>query len=177
MIAMINFSAFNNPRYEILVKAGEQRMATEFSCKTPPIVELATNTRIIKPFQLHTVLSLDSSNAPLVVVNYDFFSFPSLLLAPVCFIQTQATLLRALKVITPRDHTDYAQLNTALTRLEETINTILVEADVVYKTLYFQHTIRSKTIGLFGEPLPTRKLLKDGSLTEIVEGIKQSCIL
>ena len=176
LVAMINFIAFDNPRYEALVKGGEQRMITEFGCKDPPIIELATNTRIIKPFQLRTVLSLGQSSAPLSVDSYDFYSFPSLLLVPICFIQTQATLLRSLTLATPRSHSDYAQLNTALTHFEETIKSILVEADVGYKTLFTQHTIRSSTIGLFGEPLPTRKLLKEGTLTELVDGVKQSCI-
>jgi hypothetical protein len=177
LVAMINFIAFDNPRYEALVKGGEQRMMAEFGCKAIPIIDLATNTRIIKPFQLRNILSLGSSSVPLVVDSYEFYSFPSLLLAPICFIQTQATLLRSLTLATPRNHPDYAQLNTALTHFEETIKSILVEADVVYKTLFIQHTIRSSTIGLFGEPLPTRKLLKEGTLIEQVDGSKTSCIL
>eukprot|EP00026_Physarum_polycephalum_P000223 Phypoly_transcript_00223.p1 GENE.Phypoly_transcript_00223~~Phypoly_transcript_00223.p1 ORF type:complete len:1946 (-),score=272.21 Phypoly_transcript_00223:42-5636(-) len=174
LVAMINFIAFDNPRYEALVKGGEQRMATEFGNKAAPIIELATNTRIIKPFQLRSVLSLGSTSVPAIPDNYDFYSFPSLLLAPICFIQTQATLLRSLTLATPRSHPDFAQLNTALTHFEETIKSILMEADIVYKTLFVQHTIRSSTIGLFGEPLPARRLLKEGTLTEVMDGIKLS---
>lgn len=176
MLAMINFMAFDNPRYEALVKGGEQRMTNEFGNKTEPIIELATNTRIIRPFQLRSVLALGSATPPIVVDSYDFYSFPSLLLAPICFMQTQATLLRSLALATPRDHPDYAQLSAALSHFEETVKSILVEADVVYKTLFIQHTIRSSTIGLFGEPLPNRKLLKEGTLSELIDGNKQSCI-
>lgn len=177
-LAMANFQAFDNPRFEALVKSGEQRMQAEFQCKSPPVVELATNTRIIKPFQLRNILS-QSSAKPSVSLGdqYDFYTLPTLLLVPVHFIQMQASLLRSLTLATPRQHADYGQLTATLAHLESTINTILAEDDVLYKTLFIQHTIRSSTIGLFGEPLPDRRLLKEGSLTEAVGNNKQACIV
>lgn len=158
LVALLNQIVFDNSRVEQLIRAGEQKMQAEHGCKKAPAVELA-NTRALMPFQIRTILTPANSKTE---DYYNFYSFPSLLLIPICFIYTFSQQLSELVHATPKTHPDHIQLTSTLTRTEEMINGVLAETDVTFRTLLAQHNIKTSTIGFFSDE---RRLIKEGQLS------------